>query len=419
MTTADSKTALESVAEILRTGDDEARLAAVRRMAEPPLGSATGGPGLDLLIEVMGDDHWVVRKEAVAAALTWTDKTLLAEKLVEAMAEPDNVGRRNAVIEGVMTLGGITIDPLLRALKEKPEHRKVLVDVLGTFGDTRVVPALATSLLDEDPNVRAAAMEQLASFSAADVGPALEAALESADLLVVLAALEGLNRQQISLQITKLMPLLDKVVLRPAVMTALGNTKDISALAFLVEGLLDRAKGARESALVALVHLHETLTDPQAKKQVELSVSAMGELALRSTLRALMEASAPVRAATATLLGWSGRRDMVRPLLLALRDVDAGVADAAARAITSMGPVAMEEMCNILPGLDPHTRAIVFSFFQRYGAALVKSVDATVLERLRTVLSKGLSDRNPETAEATAKALGALGGGGHGPTPSA
>jgi HEAT repeat protein len=407
---------LASLSEILRTGDESARLAAVRRFAEPPLSSDSGAEGLDLLIFAMGDENWQVRKEAVAASLTWKDKTLLAEKLVEAMAEPDDVGRRNAAIEGVMKLGPVTIDPLLRALKEKPEHRKVLVDVLGTFGDTRVVPALAGSLLDEDPNVRAAAMEQLASFSAADVGPALEAALDSADLLVVLAALEGLNRNQIPQPVSRLVPLLDKVVLRPALMASLGQTKDVAALPHLVEGLLDRAKGAREAALVALVRLHESFSDPQLRKQIESSVSGMSQLALHSTLRALMEATAPVRAATATLLGWSGRRDMVRPLLLVLRDSDAGVAEAAAQAIAGMGPVAMEEMCNILPGLDPHTRTIVFGFFQRFGATLVKSVDASVLERLRAVLSKGLSNANPETAEATAKALGALGGS---PAPTA
>lgn len=401
---------LASIAAILRTGDDDARLAAVQRLGEPPFGAAMDADCLALLIDVMGDDFWEVRGAAVVAALTCADKALLAEKLVDAMAEPDNVGRRNAVIEAVMKLGGITIDPLLRALQGKPEHRKVLIDVLGTFGETRVVPALATALLDEDPNVRAAAMEQLASFSVADVGPALEEALGSTDLVVVLAALEGLNRQQILLPLAKLTPLLTEVVLRPAVMTALGNSKDIAALPYLIEGLLERAKGAREAALSALVTLHETLTDPQARKQIEASVSGMGELALRSTLRALVEATAPVRAATSTLLGWSGRRDMVRPLLLVLRDADAGVAEAAAQAIAGMGPIAMEEVCKILPSLDPHTRGIVFGFFQRFGASLVKSVDPSLIERLRAVVSKGLSDRNPETAEASAKALGALGG---------
>lgn len=409
---------LAPISAALRDGDEAARLTALRNLSPHLSDPALASDALTLLIDAMGDDSWLVRKESVAVALVCPDKTLLSERLVDAMGEPDNVGRRNAAIEGVQKLGAITLDPLLRSLKGKPEHRKVLVDVLGTFGDSRVIPALATSLLDEDPNVRAAAMEQLASFPASDVGPALEKAITSNDLLVVLAALEGLNRQQIKLAVSKLVPLLDKVVLRPAVMTALGQTMDLAALPHLMEGLLDRAKGARESALVALVHLHELLTDPQAKKQVEASATSMSELALRSTLRALMEATAPVRAATATLLGWSGRRDMVRPLLLVMRDADPTVSEAATQAIAGMGPVAVEELCTSIPSLDGQTRVIISKFFQRFGPNLVARVDGALLERLRGVLSKGLTDRNPEAAEAMAKALAAVSGGGsHGPAP--
>lgn len=342
---------LSGIADTLRSGDQSARILAIRELPSVATSSPElAGEALDLLIDVMGDDDWVVRKEAVGAALQIPDETLLSQKLVDAMAEEDNVGRRNAVIEGVMKLGAITIDPLLRALKQKPEYRKVLVDVLGTFGDTRVVPALGESLLDEDPNVRAAAMEQLASFPASEVGPALEQALASPDLLVVLAALEGLNRNEIPLPLAKITPHLDKVVLRPALMGALGNTKDIGALPHLVEGLLSQAKGAREAALVALVKLHETLDDPQARSQIEQSARGMSDLALHSSLRALMEANGPVRAATATLLGWTGRKDMVRPLSLVSRDPDPSVAKAAEKAIASLGQTAaVEKIRSMLP----------------------------------------------------------------------
>jgi HEAT repeat protein len=349
---------LAEISETLRTGDEAARIQAIREISAVASESPDAQrEGLDLLIDVMGDDAWQVRKEAVAAALLFSDKNLLSERLVEAMGEPDNVGRRNAVIEGVMKLGSITIDPLLRALKEKPEHRKVLVDVLGTFGDARVVPSLASSLLDEDPNVRAAAMEQLATFPVSDVGSALEQALDSPDLLVVLAALEGLNRQQISLPVSRLAPLLEKIVLRPALMTALGNTNDPAALTHLVDGLLDRAKGAREQALVALVHMHDTTTDPQLRKQVEAIGTGISDLALHSALRALMEANASVRAATATLLGWTGRKEMVRPLMIVLKDSDPTVIAAAERAIASLGQTAAaDELRGMIPSLDGQSR---------------------------------------------------------------
>ncbi len=343
--------------------------------------------GVDLLIDVMGDDDWQFRKAAADKVLECPDKTLLCECLVEALGEPDNVGRRNAVIHAVMAVGAIAIDPLLRSLKGKPEHRKVIVDVLGTYGEPRVLPSLIDSLSDEDANVRAAAMEQIASFPMSDVGPAFVQALDSSDLLVVLAALEGLNRQGATLHVDRLKPLLDKIVLRPAVMTALGYSKEISALPYLLEGLLDRAKGAREAALVALVRLHDLLSDPHDKTRVESVAANMSELVLREALRALMEANATVRAATATMLGWTRRRDMLRPLLLALRDVEPFVKEAAERAILSLGNVGAEELCTMLPKLDGQTRAAVRAFFNKHEDDARSRIDTAIFERLQSALA--------------------------------
>src|ERR1044072_2255770 len=90
---------LASISETLRNGDESSRLAAIRELTTLASSSSeVARDSLDLLIEVMGDDNWEVRKEPVTAALLCPDKTLLSAKLVEAMGEPDNVGRRNAVI---------------------------------------------------------------------------------------------------------------------------------------------------------------------------------------------------------------------------------------------------------------------------------------------------------------------------------
>ncbi|HNG00164.1 MAG TPA: HEAT repeat domain-containing protein, partial [Pseudomonadota bacterium] len=283
MTLHNSAYDLAQLAAIFREGEEEARLSAVQKLNRQPEDETERRALLDLLIEVMGDDSWQVRKEAVASALSFTDTVLLAQKLVDAMSEPDNIGRRNAVIEGVMKLGPVCIEPLLAALAQKPDYRKVLVDVLGTYGDTRVIPALGQSLLDEDPNVRAAAMEQLASFSSEEVVPALRAALRSPDMLVVLAALDGLNRQQVVLPIAEVLPLKEAVALRPAMMTSLGYSKDSAAVSVLIDGLLDRARGAREAALVALYRLYQQLDDAGRKLVID-SANALDEMAVRSSL---------------------------------------------------------------------------------------------------------------------------------------
>lgn len=405
MTVHLTRSDLAELKTLFRDGDEEARLQAVRRMAAEPEDADDRALALDLLIEVMGDESWQVRKEAVAAALSWADTHLLADKLVTAMSEPDDIGRRNAVIEGVMKLGAICIDYVLRDLAKKPDYRKVLVDVLGTFGDKRVIPALGEALIDEDANVRAAAMEQLASFADADVVPALRAALKSPDLLVVLAALDGLNRHRTKLAIAELLPLHQQMVLRPAVMTALGHTEDSEATPLLIAGLIDTARGAREAALVALYRLHKSLPRDR-QHQVEHAAQGLDEMTIRSSLRALMEASPPVRQATAALLGWTGRRELLRPLLLALGDSDPGVAEAAGAALLSSGEDTLLKLCEMVPTLDPRSRGNIYRFFHRHAAALG---DGTLRQSVAAVLLNGLSDKNAPAALAATHALSMLG----------
>jgi len=404
MTVHNSAYDLAQLAAVFRDGEEEDRLSTVQKLSREPEDLGERRAVLALLVEVMGDDSWQVRKEAVNAALQWADTTLLASTLVDAMSEPDNIGRRNAVIEGVMKLGPICIDPLLAALAQKPEHRKVLVDVLGTYGDTRVIPALGQALLDEDANVRAAAMEQLASFSSEEVVPALRAALRSPDMLVALAALDGLNRQHIVLPIAEVLPLREAVALRPAMMTSLGYSKDAAAVPVLIDGLLDKARGAREAALVALYRLYRLLDDA-GKKQVIDSAKRLDEMAVRSSLRALLEATPPVRQATAALLGWTGRREMLRPLVLALGDADKSVSETTGQAILQMGVEAISVLCDMLPTLDPRSRASAFHFFHRHSSEIT---DEGLRSRIRSLLGYGTQDKNAATAQAAQQALSAF-----------
>lgn len=400
---------LAEIVTTLREGDEEARLAAVRRLSKEPPGSGERQAALDVLIDIMGDESWQVRKEAVASVLCWTDLPLLSEKLVEAMGEPDNVGRRNAVIDGVMRLGAICIDPLLRHLKQKPEHRKVLVDVLGTFGDTRVIPALGESLLDEDPNVRAAAMEQLASFSHQEVIPALHAALRSPDLLVVLAALDGLNRQRVVLALAELQPMLEQAVLRPALMSALGHSQDVGAVPALIEGLMEKARGAREAALVGLFRLYHSLA-AEGKQAIVDAIRRLDEMTVRSMLRALMEATPPVRQATAALLGWTGKTEMLRPLLLALGDADGSVQEAAAQALLDMdsGEATLTTLVDLTPTLDPRSRGNLCRFFAKHAAPVRARISPALQGKLVAILETARGDKNAQTAAAAAQALAAI-----------
>src|SRR5438105_1676853 len=101
------------------------------------------------------------------------------------------------------------LDPLLRALHGAPEHRKVLIDVVGALRDERAAPVLRQALGDENPNVRASAAEGLAGLSAREAVPALQQALfADQDMVVALAALEGLVAHDVALPVQRLSPLL-------------------------------------------------------------------------------------------------------------------------------------------------------------------------------------------------------------------
>jgi hypothetical protein len=127
-------------------------------------------------------------------------------------------------------------------------------------------------------------------------------------------------------------------------------------------------------------------------------------MAVRSSLRALMEATPPVRQATAALIGWTGRREMLRPLLLGLGDVDASVVEATGRAILQMGEGALTALCDLIPTLDTRSRGSVFRFLLRQSAAII-ALPAALRERLAGLCLDGLSEKNPQTAGAAASAL--------------
>jgi HEAT repeat protein len=127
-------------------------------------------------------------------------------------------------------------------------------------------------------------------------------------------------------------------------------------------------------------------------------------------LRALMEATPAVREATAALLGWSGRPEMLRPLVLALGDADASVQAAAAQALLGMdsGDVTLTTLVDLMPTLDPRSRANVCRFVSKQVVAVRARASQPLLDRLTAILETAKGEKNAHTAAAAAQALAAL-----------
>jgi HEAT repeat protein len=376
---------------LLRSPDEELRRAGVAALRSGP-------EELRLLVVALGDSSWRVRKEAVGRAASWEDRDAAAAALVEALAEPDNVGRRNAVIESLARIGGAAVAPLLAALEARPDHRKLIADTLGLIGDRRGAAPLVTLLGDDDENVRAAAAEALGHVGGPLAEVALVEALEGRGLLVSLACLGALLSLGVALPVARLLPLLETTVQRPAVLAALGASRDAAASLILVHHLCHRARGVREAATLALERLAGSLGEAE-RAAAARALRGLGDDAVRPLIEALLEGAPPTRRAAATVLGVCGNPASVRPLILALGDPE--VEEAAARALAQLGGDAIAPIAAMLGEAEGVQRLALFR--------LIPSLRHTSDPQLQASLRAALDDEDDAAAAEALHALGAVG----------
>jgi HEAT repeat protein len=393
---------LATVRLLLKEADEETRRGIVADLVRSIRDRDPPASALDLLVAAMGDPSWRVRREASEGAAAWPEPAHAAELLVAALHEAENVGRRNALVEAVVQLGRAALPALLRALRARPAHRKLLVDALGAIGDSAASEAIIEALADEDPNVRIAAAEALGSAGGAEVVAALTAAMEQARMrheqLFRLAALDALSRRDAQLPVAVLLPLLDEAPLVIGAVKMLGHSRDESASAALIRVLGHSARSVRESALIALRTLHAGLDEPgreavkRALRRASLPISLFTET--------LAEGKIEIRRAIATVLGLIGHRDAAKPLISLLADPD--VRDAAIESLVTLGQVAFDAFLAAFHELDGAPRGEFYAILPR----LDLSYDET---RVQSLLQAGLEDEDEMAAMRAADALGELG----------
>jgi HEAT repeat protein len=352
-----------------------------------------------LLVEAMGDVSWRVRKEAAARAAAWGDPTAAALVLATALAEPENVGRRNAVVEALVGLGPLAVPALLESLATRPDHRKLLADALGLIGDLRAAPALAPLIDDDDANVRVAAAEALGRIGGSAARAALTRALARGELLLSQAALEGLNRLGAVLERRDLEKLLTTPTLRAAALEALGRTGEPAALSVVVAALGDAARSTAEAAMRALAELYRRF-DALGRESVTAELQARRD-AFPTLTTALLEATLGTQRDAALLLGLTKRPEAARPLVLALGDRD--LRDAAMQALAAIGAPAAETLAALAPDLESTLRADAYAILPRLGPSASDP-------RVQALLAEALDDEAFEAAAAAAAALGEVGG---------
>ncbi len=410
--------ALAAARTAFASAEEEVRRAAVAQLT--PAEEEVDG-ALAFLVEAMGDPSWRVRKEAVTRAASWPDRPRAAAALTLALAEPDNVGRRNAAIEGLVALASEAVPPLVDALARGGDHRKVMVDTIGLIGDPAGAAALEPFLGDSDPNVRVAAAEALGLIGGAQAQAALRRTLAagSGELLLTLAAVDGLNRSGARLPLSEIEPLLVQPTLRAAALEALARGGDPAALPHMTAALHDPARSVREAATRAIAELYVRV-DETAQRGIQQQMAilarpgpqggapakhgdpvAVGVDAVQALIHALLEGTLEVQGAAAMVLGLTRRLEAVRPLTLALGDPE--LRDVAMQGLVAIGPQGIEALVTLAPDLEGRLRADVYSLLPRFGPTASEP-------RVQALLGEALGDEDVDAAAGAAQALGEVGG---------
>ena len=243
------------LAEQLHSSDEEIRRLAVVGLAASPVAEVKSS-----ILAALGDASWRVRKEAVDVLLARAVDEETIGALVAMLGANENAGLRNSAGEALERLGSRAVAALSQHIGDVDHDvRKFVVDILGSIGDVAAVPFLITALDDSDPNVCAAAAENLGKIADERALPYLVQALEKNDLWLRYTILEALSRIGRPVPMETIATLVGENLLKKAVFDCLGALGGEDAVPVLVQGLKEKAKNAREAAVIALVKVRARL----------------------------------------------------------------------------------------------------------------------------------------------------------------
>jgi HEAT repeat protein len=263
---------MKSVAEQIKTldkgllsTDEEARRLAVIGLARYPVAKTK-----DLLFAALGDASWRVRKEAIDALLTSPVSVEIVEDFVRLLASHDNAGLRNSAVEALERLGKLAMPILSRHVADADHDvRKFIIDILGSIGDSQAIPFLVKALDDPEPNVSAAAAENLGKIGDAQAVPHLLLALGKTDIWFRYTVLDALSKIGKPVPLAAITPMAGDNLLKRAVFDCLGAIGDGEAVTFLIDGIKERVRNARESAVIALMKVRERLSERDREQLVD------------------------------------------------------------------------------------------------------------------------------------------------------
>jgi HEAT repeat protein len=288
----------------------------------------------------------------------------LMRTLRKAHRDPDVL---NGVLQILTSAGWPTFEPLRDLLQEEdPDLRIYAALALGELRDPRAVPGLIQALGDADINVRYHAIEALGRLRAMDAVDPLVAIAETTDFFLAFPALDALAEIGDSRAAARLVPLLDDIALRPAVLEAVGRLGD----ATVVEAVLAELQRSPDLAAViaeALVNLEHRYGESYGEGEyiAQKVRSSIRPEAAHHMLTAVNSTHGPALRALVRVLGWSGGRQVAESLtrMLGSSDVRGEVVETLVR----YGASVTDLLCSQLHSPNEDIRRAAITALARIG----------------------------------------------------
>jgi HEAT repeat protein len=358
----------------------------------------------ELLLELLGDRDWRVRKTAVDA-LSGRVSDRILQALVQALRDEGNAGRRNSASDALVRFGRESLPFLLYEVgrENPPDFRIAVAGILGGISEPESVPALVAMMQrDEDVNVVAACITALGKLGRAEAVPALVEVLGGANPWLHYHAIESLGQIGSPEALPAIIACYENTALRKPIVEAVGQIGSLATVDFL-SGLLASAPRVDLAILRAFTRI-DRLSRPVLVADRERAYlrrkfrEAFGAERVPELLSLLKKTErADRRRDILRALGWSGHRDAL-PVLIAYLSLPE-FSDVAEEALGDFGPGAEEVLIPLLT-LDADEEAAAAAI-----RILIRRASARVLPALRAITGHD----SPALRRGAVEALGKLG----------
>ena len=329
----------------------------IRQKAAIAVASSREGRDFDLTLELLGDRDWRVRK-TIVDGLVRDGGPEIVSRLIDALADPENAGKRNSATEALMRIGEAAIGAIVSRIRTEPDNdvRLSLVNLLGDLRSQDGFQVLL-ELLEREPdtNVASSIVSSIGKYRDAAALPYLMKVLQRDDLWLKFHVVEALGEIGDRAALPAILPLYSEKSLHKPILESIGKIADVGTLSFLLR-IISAEEKLNLTALRALVRIAEA-PKPRVVEEMERSLiqRKFREAFPREKVEPLIEQlhatpKREVKAFILKVLGWSEDTRALPVLLEYLQQPD--TAEVAAQALTDFGPTAMPQILSMLQSAE-------------------------------------------------------------------